>query len=296
MTVISRFDPWRCSLCTCPPKLTFNPYTGCDHLCIYCYAYSYIPNFTHCRPKKNLLKDLQREAGKFKGETISISNSSDPYPRLEADIGLTRKCLKILSQSHCHLQIITKSNLVVRDVDLLSEIPTTVAVTITTDEDDKARLIEPNAPSPTERLKTVENLIRKGIPVSVRVDPVIPFLNDNFHRLVSTLANIGVKHITSSTLKVKGNIWKRFALAVPQVAERLKPLYFSDCEKLSGYRILPKAFRLKLLNSMRNTAKAYGVQFGVCRENLVQLNTAPCDGSWLMPAKKKESDHPSETE
>ena len=287
MKVLSRFDPWRCSLCTCPPKLTFNPYTGCDHLCVYCYANSYIPDFTHCRPKKDLLKDLQREAAKLKGETISISNSSDPYPRKEADIGLTRKCLKILSQSNCRLQILTKSNLVLRDVDLLSEIRATVAVTITTDEDDKARLIEPNAPSPTERLKTVEKLISNGIAVSVRIDPVIPFVNDNSQRLVSTLANMGVKHITSSTYKVKGNIWKRFALAVPEIAEKLKPLYFSDGGKLSGYRVLPEAFRLKLLNSVRNIATAKGIQFGVCRENLVQLNTAPCNGSWLMPTKKK---------
>jgi len=216
---------------------------------------------------------------------VSIANSSDPYPRLEAETGLTRKCLTILAQSDCRIQVITKSDLVTRDADLLGKVPSTVAVTITTDDDDKARLIEPHAPSPTERLKTVETLICKGIPVSVRVDPVIPFVNDNSESLIATLASIGVKHVTSSTYKVKRDNWQRFALAMPETAEKLKSLYFGEGEKLGSYWLLPEAFRLKLLIAVRSLALAKGLQFGVCRENLSQLNTAACDGSWLMPNK-----------
>jgi DNA repair photolyase len=281
--LISRFDPWRSSLCTCPPKLTFNPYTGCDHACVYCYASSYIPHFANCRPKKDAVQRLQREAAKLKGEIVSMANSSDPYPRLEAETGLTRKCLAVLAQSNCRVQVITKSSLVTRDADLLVKVPATVAVTITTDDDEEARLIEPHAPSATERLKTVEALIRKGIPVSVRVDPIIPFVNDNPESLIATLANIGVKHVTSSTYKVKRDNWQRLALAMPEIAEKLKPLYFVEGEKMGGYVLLPEAFRLKLLTQVRSLAVANGLKFGVCRENLSQLNTATCDGSWLMP-------------
>jgi DNA repair photolyase len=285
--VIARFDPWRSSLCTCPPKLTFNPYTGCDHACVYCYASSYIPRFADCRPKKDLPQSLQREAAKLKGETVSMSNSSDPYPRLEAETGLTRKCLAILAQSNCRIQVITKSSLVTRDADLLSKVPSTVAVTITTDDDAKARLIEPHAPSATERLKTVETLIRKGIPVSVRVDPVIPFVNDDPKSLIATLASMDVKHVTSSTYKVKRDNWQRFAVAMPEIAEKLKTLYFSEGEKVGGYVLLPKTFRLKLLNAVRSLATENGMKFGVCRENLSQLNTAACDGSWLLPNRAR---------
>jgi DNA repair photolyase len=285
--LIARFDPWRSSLCTCPPKLTFNPYTGCDHACVYCYASSYIPRFADCRPKKDLPQSLQREAAKLKGETVSMSNSSDPYPRLEAETGLTRKCLAILAQSNCRIQVITKSSLVTRDADLLSKVPSTVAVTITTDDDAKARLIEPHAPSATERLKTVETLIRKGIPVSVRVDPVIPFVNDDPKSLIATLASMDVKHVTSSTYKVKRDNWQRFAVAMPEIAEKLKTLYFSEGEKVGGYVLLPKTFRLKLLNAVRSLATENGMKFGVCRENLSQLNTAACDGSWLLPNRAR---------
>jgi DNA repair photolyase len=286
---MSRFDPWRSSLCTCPPKLTFNPYTGCDHACVYCYASSYIPRFANCRPKKNLIQSLQREAEKLKGETVSIANSSDPYPRLEAEKCLTRICLAILTQHDCRIQIITKSNLVTRDTDLLSKAPCTIAVTITTDNDNLAKPIEPHAPSPTERLKTVETLIRKGIPVSVRIDPVIPFVNDKTQSLIATLASIGVKHVTSSTYKVKRDNWQRFAMAMPKAAEKLKPLYFGEGEKVGGYMLLPRTLRLKLMGTVRRIATENGMTFGVCRENLSQLNTAACDGSWLLPNRPRRA-------
>ena len=187
MPLISNFDPWRSGLCTCPPKLTFNPYTGCDHQCIYCYASSYIPNFKDCRPKKDQLATLKREASKLNGETISIANSSDPYPRAEASEGMTRRFLEILSESNCKIQIITKSNIVVRDDDLLSKVPSTVALTITTEDDNIAKLIEPNAPTPSQRLRAAQDLIKAGIPVSVRIDPIIPSVNDQQQKLIATL-------------------------------------------------------------------------------------------------------------
>ncbi len=287
MPLISSFDPWRSSMCTCPPKLTLNPYSGCDHQCVYCYASSYIPNFSDCRPKKELLQNLKREAAKLKGEIVSISNSSDPYPRVEASAGWTRKCLEILAESNCRIQLITKSNIVVRDDDLLRRTPSTVALTITTDDEDTAKLLEPRAPSPSERLKAAEDLISKGIPVSVRIDPIIPFVNDKPEKLIATLASIGVKHITSSTYKIKPDNWHRFSAAMPEAAEKLKPLYFQQGEKIGGNTLLPRDLRLKLMENVRSLAMANGMKFGVCREGLSQLNTAACDGSWLLNAKQR---------
>jgi len=285
--LISSFDPWRSGLCTCPPKLTFNPYTGCDHQCTYCYASSYIPDFKDCRPKKDLLVALKREAAKLKGETISIANSSDPYPRVEVSAGLTRRCLEILSESNCKIQIITKSNLVTRDDDLLSKTPATVALTITTDDDSLARQIEPFAPSSSERMRAVQDLIRAGIPVSVRLDPIIPTVNDQPQKLIAEIASIGVKHLTCSTYKAKPDNWLRLTKTLPQIVEKLKPLYFQQGERVGGSMLLPKEFRYKLLKSIRDLAVANGMQFGVCREGLSQLNTAACDGSWLMPNDKE---------
>lgn len=281
--MISKFDPWQSGLCTCPSKLTFNPYTGCDHQCIYCYATGYIPNFKDCRPKKDLLATLKREAAKLNGETISLCNSSDPYPRVEASEGLTRRCLEILSESNCKIQIITKSNLVVRDNDLLGKVPSTVALTITTGDDSLARVLEPFAPLPSQRLRAISDLVKAGIPVSARIDPVIPFVNNDFKGLVADLASIGVRHLTCSTYKAKPDNWRRLTQALPKIADRLKPLYFEKGEKVGGSVLLPRDVRFKILKSARDLATAAGMKFGVCREGLAALNTAACDGSWLLP-------------
>jgi len=282
VSLISRFDPWQSGLCTCPQKLTFNPYTGCDHKCIYCYASSYIVGFNECKPKKELFERLRRDVSKLKGEIISLSNSSDPYPKTEQYTGLTRRCLEILVESKCRIQIITKSNLVVRDDDLLKRVPSTVAFTITTDDDKLAKTLEPNAPLPSQRLSAAEDLISQGIPVSVRIDPIIPFVNDQPQKLIKTLASIGVKHITSSTYKVKPDNWKRLSVSLKDVAGKLEILYFQEGERVGGNILLHRDMRMKILKNMRDLSDAAGLQFGCCREGLERLNTAPCDGSWLL--------------
>jgi DNA repair photolyase len=219
---------------------------------------------------------------RLEGEVISIANSSDPYPNLEAKTGLTRKCLEILSQQDCRIQVITKSNMVVRDIDLLAKIPSMVSVTITTDDDDLAKVIEPHAPSPLERLKAAETLIKKGIPTSVRIDPIIPSLNDNPESLIKILASMGVRHVTVSTYKVKPDDWQRFSVTMPKVAEKLKKVYFEKGEKIARYTYLPRDFRRRLMENLRSTVERCGMKFGICRENLSHLNTASCDGSWLL--------------
>jgi DNA repair photolyase len=281
--LISAFDPWKSGMCTCPAKLTFNPYSGCDHGCLYCYASSYVQNFAECRPKKFELRTLVQEAGKLKGEVISVSNSSDPYPRAEANLGWTRQCLEVFAVSNCRIQIITKSNIVARDDDLLAKIPCSVALTITTDDDNLSKILEPYAPSPTERIRAALDLIRAGIPISVRIDPIIPLLNTDQTKLIATLADIGVRHITSSTYKPKPDNWLRFSEALPKLAEKLKRLYFQQGERVGGNTLLPKELRLRLLSNVRELALGKGLKFGVCREGLPQLNTATCDGSWLIP-------------
>jgi DNA repair photolyase len=285
--LISSFDPWRSGLCTCPPKLTFNPYTGCDHHCLYCYATSYIPNHRNLRQKKSLLPMLRREVSRLDGEILAISSSSDPYPTVEAELGLTRQCLKIIRESNCRLQVFTKSDIVARDVDLLSDMPCTVALTITTLDDELASVIEPHAPSSSKRLRAIEILTDQGVPVIVRVDPVIPYLNDNQSELLSVLGGLGVKHITSSTYKVKADNWMRLNEALPEAAEKLYPFYFQQGEKAAGNRLLPRDFRFKLMKNMRDLSERYGIRFGVCREGFGELSTASCDGSWLLPAAKE---------
>jgi DNA repair photolyase len=229
-----------------------------------------------------LISKLKREVTKLKGEIVSIANSSDPYPNVEAKTGLTRKCLEILSAQYCRVQIITKSNLVTRDIDLLRKMPSMVSLTITTDDNNITKLIEPNAPSSTERLKATKILIDNGIPTSVRIDPIIPYINDHSENLIKKLAQIGVKHITASTYKAKLDNWQRLSAALPKTAKKLKSLYFEKGEKIGRYVYLPKDLRLKLMKNMAILARSYDMKFGTCREGLSHLNTEACDGSYLL--------------
>jgi len=282
MPTITPFDPWKTRQCTCPPKLTLNPYTGCSYQCIYCYATSYIPNFYNCRPKKNLIPQLKKEANRLKGELISIANSSDPYPHMEKTLNLTRACLQVLSKHDCKIQLITKSTLVTRDIDILKKTPSMVSLSITTDNNRIAKTLEPHAPPPSKRLKTLKKLTQKGIPVSARIDPIIPLLNDDFSNLIKKLASIGVPHVTCSTYKAKYDNWKRFTQTFPALAKSLKPLYFERGERIGRSFYLPEEMRRKIVKNVKELAEDKGLKFSSCREGLPQLNSATCDGSWLI--------------
>jgi DNA repair photolyase len=283
--LLTVFDPWNSPLCTCPDKLTFNPYTGCDHGCLYCYASSYIPRFHDCRPKKNLLSRLKREAAQLNGELVSISNSSDPYPRQEQKLALTRKCLETLAESRCRLQIVTKSDLLTRDIDILQKVPCVVSVTVLTTDDSLSMKLEPGAPVSSRRLKAIEGLVEAGIPTTVRIDPVIPFLNDDLAELVEIIADLGVLHVTSSSYKVKPDNWKRFSAVFPEAAEKLKPLYFNQGERIGRSTYLPKKLRFSLMKKAKDLTEAQNLKFGCCREGF-SLNSAVCDGSWTIQKHK----------
>lgn len=280
--LISRFDPWKSPLCTCPPKFSFSPYTGCDHACLYCYAQSYIPRFHDCRPKKNLLKRLEKEARKLRGEIISISNSSDPYPCLEAKLGLTRKCLQILANSNCKIHIVTKSTIVTRDIDLLKQAKAIVTFTITTLDETLAKKLEPNAPSPKARLHALVELSNYGIPTTARIDPIILYLNENATQLIEELAAAGVKHITASTYKAKPLDWKKLTKVFPETMRKLYPLYYIKGKRIQRYRYLPQTKRYEIFEHLKKQTIKQGLTFATCREGFLKLNTATCDGTHLL--------------
>lgn len=215
------------------------------------------------------------------GELVSISNSSDPYPQLDRKTGLTRRCLEILAENSCRLQIVTKSDLVVRDIDVLREVPCVVSVTVLSVDDGLSKKLEPGAPVSSRRLKAIEKLVVKGIPTTVRIDPIIPFLNDDMAELVEAVADLGVPHITSSSYKVKPDNWNRFSQRFPEVAEKLRPLYFENGERIGRSIYLPRHMRFSLMKKVKELAERNNLKFGCCREGF-SLNSAVCDGSWAI--------------
>ena len=285
MSVITPFDPWKSKLCTCPFKYSFSPYVGCSHGCLYCYASSYIPKFSEVRVKRDLIKQLNREITKIKqNKYVTIANSNDPYQPIEEKFKLTREALRIFSSHSFKIMIVTKSNLILRDLDILKKSKVAVSITITTLNENKAKKLEPNAPSPEKRLEALKILSKSGIPVIARIDPIIPMINDmEIDDLVRSVAEVGIKHIVSSTYKVKLDNWSRMKKEFPKEMEKIKHLYFSKGEKINGYYYLPKEYRYELMKKVFDKAKELNVTFAVCREGFVELNCSKtCDGSHLI--------------
>jgi len=284
MRIISPFDPWKSALCTCPKKYSLNPYTGCSHRCIYCYA-TYIPNFFNPRPKKDIEKRLKKDLSSFKEKIlVSLSNSSDPYIPEEKIFKNTRKALEILKEYGASVLIVTKSNLVLRDLDLLKEMKVSVSFTITTLNPKIFKKLEPFASSSQKRLQAIKVLKKAGIKVSLRLDPIFPYLTEEeIETIIRKAKEAGVEHIVSSTFKPRKDGWLRFKKAFPKVAKKLEPLYFKKGERIQNAWYLPKEMRKKLMIKVKKACDKAKISFACCREGFPELNTAEsCDGSHLI--------------
>lgn len=283
--VITPFDPWKSRLCTCPPKMVLSPYVGCAHSCVYCYITSYIPKAFQPRPKKAFLERLEWSlARKVPREPVELAASSDVYQPLEAVLGLTRRALKLLSDHDCRAQILTKSDLVMRDADLLSRGRFSVGMTLTTLKEQLAKKLEPNASPPSRRIHALRSLTDLGIPTFARIDPIIPWVNDEeIDQLVTALANAGVKQITCSTYKAKWDSLSRLSASFPEMKDKILTA-FREGAQVQRTRYLPKGARLALMSMAKQATKNSGIGFATCREGLQYLNSArTCDGTHLIP-------------
>jgi DNA repair photolyase len=186
-------------------KYNMNLYRGCEHQCIYCDSRSecyQIENFNDVLVKVNGVDLLRKELmKKRKKETIGTGSMSDPYTFAEKKYQLMRKALEVIAEHGFPVNIVTKSNLVLRDVEILQDINriyASVVLTITTSDDDLAKKLEPYAPSPTDRLNALGILSTLGICTSIIITPVLPFIEDNQSNILSIIEKAkdqGVKHI-----------------------------------------------------------------------------------------------------
>jgi len=269
--------------CTCLPKYNLNPYLGrCAHQCIYCYATKF-PSFVGSpKPRTRLPDEIENMARNTRLKLpVMISDCTDPYQPLEKEHKITRRCIQVLSKYSFPLLIVTKSDLVLRDIDVFKKARTVVSITITTLSEDVAKFIEPNAPSPNRRITVLQKIVEEGIPAVARIDPVIPTINDDekdFEKLVSTLADVGVRQITIATVKPVRGFFSALRQTRPEVYERINRIY-SDGKWILGYKYLHKEKRLRILEKLRPLVLKCGLNFASCREGFRQYSTTLCDGS-----------------
>ena len=257
-----------------PFRWTINPYRGCEFGCRYCYArytHEYMELGVDDFERKIFVKqdtggmvDRDLLAGKAAGEHIAIGTATDPYQPAEKEFGATRAMLERLSaRKGMSLSITTKSNQVVRDIDLLQRIgehsSITVNLTITTLRPRLARLLEPRAPHPQLRLEAVRKLREAGISAGVFAMPVIPALTDreaDLDALAAAAHDAGAQWFCANTLFLMPASWKTFFAFLEEKFPRLVARYH---DLYRGYGEAPRTYRAEVSERVHRLQAKYGL-------------------------------------
>lgn len=209
-----------------PFETSVNPYRGCEHGCVYCYArpsHAYVdlsPGIdfeTKIFAKTNAAEILRKELGKprYVCKPIAMGTNTDPYQPAERQLRVTRDIIQALHDCRHPLSIVTKSWLIERDLDLLGPMAADglvkVFLSVTSLDHDLARRLEPRATAPARRLKTVQALNRAGVPTGVMFAPVIPFINDaEMESVLEQAAQAGAKAAGYVMLRLPNEVRQLF--------------------------------------------------------------------------------------
>lgn len=210
-----------------PFDVSLNPYRGCEHGCVYCFArptHSFLglsPGLdfeSRLYAKVNAAELLRRELSKpsYRPEVIALGVNTDAYQPIERELRITRSVIEVLAAYRNPFALITKSSLIERDLDLLSELGQAglvrACVSITTLDHELSRKLEPRAASPTRRLRTVRTLADAGVPVSVSIAPIIPFVNDeDMEGILEAAAEAGATNAHFIVLRLPFELKEVFA-------------------------------------------------------------------------------------
>jgi DNA repair photolyase len=264
-----------------PFRWTINPYRGCSHSCLYCFArnthtfldFDFGEDFnSQIVVKVNAPELLRRELTRksWKGEHIAMGTNVDPYQRAEGRYRLMRGILEALRDFANPFSILTKGSLILRDLDLLQQCRevTEVGTNISVGSVDKSlwRLLEPGTPSPTKRLEVCRTLNEAGIPCGVLMAPIIPFLTDSPQQLAATVQRIaatGATHLTPIVLHLRTGAREWFMKWLgdnhPDLVPRYERLY-------SRGAYAPNAYQEEITGRVHELVERHGIGRSTPRE------------------------------
>jgi len=249
-----------------------NIYRGCSHGCIYCDSRSKCYQFTHpfedIEVKQNAPQLLESALkSKRKKCMIGTGSMSDPYMHCEENLRLTRKCLEIVSKYECGIAVQTKSDRILRDIDLLDEInrkaKAVVQITLTTYDDDLCKILEPNVCDTKRRIEVLEKMHERGIPTIVWLTPICPFINDtpeNITAILEECSRVGVKGVIcfDMGLTLREGDREYYYAALDKHFPGLKEKYIARYG--NAYEI-PSPHAGELMNLFKNICKERGMLY-----------------------------------
>jgi DNA repair photolyase len=215
----------KCRTALCPSKIPgmdycLNPYVGCEHSCIYCYAV-FMRRYTEHREewgnfvdvKANFVEKLASQLQKARPGAIMLGTVTDAYQPIEKGLGITRRCLELLTKYDFEVHIQTKSDLILRDLDLLKQIRNlSVGFTITTLDERIADQFEPKASKVSQRLEGLKILSKNGIRTFAFVGPILPSFSDNIgslKRVFQKISDLKINKVYVDRMHYWGDRWER---------------------------------------------------------------------------------------
>ena len=241
---------------------SINPYRGCEHGCIYCYARPYheylgfsagLDFETKILVKKTAPELLRRELSskKWRPEPLALSGITDPYQPVERRLKITRGCLEVLAEFRNPVIIITKNHLVTRDIDLLGELAehnaSAVFVSITTLDPGLVRKMEPRTSTPARRFEAIEALTKAGIPTGVFVAPIIPGLTDHeMPKIIQRAADAGAAFATYTIVRLPRGVKDLFVEWLEEQLPTHKDKVLNRIRSLRDGRLNDPRFRQRM--------------------------------------------------
>jgi DNA repair photolyase len=263
----------RCSSPRMPFDFTINPYRGCELSCVYCYA-RYTHEFLQLTPSRDFERKIYAKRGAARAlarelvrhdrsRSIAIGTATDPYQPLERRLELTRSILDELARHEgLSLHVTTKSDLVVRDLDLMREIARrndfSVNLTITTLDDELARALEPRAPVPSRRVEAIRALSAGGIETHLLLAPILPWITDStesLERVLRAARQAGARAVHAQVLFLPEATRPTFFEWLERMRPGLVPRYRALYER-SNY--LSRSFTEPILERVRRIERAIG--------------------------------------
>jgi DNA repair photolyase len=241
-----------------PFEVSVNPYRGCEHACSYCFArpfHEYLGLSAGLdfetkilfKPEAPALLRRALSAPGWQPKPLALSGVTDCYQPAEAKLGLTRGCLEVLAEFRNPAIVVTKGWLVVRDVDLLAELAShgaaSVSISVTSLDRGLQRILEPGASPPEKRLEAIEALARAGVPVGVLVAPVIPAINDHeIPAILEAVAAAGARFASKVMLRLPGAVAPLFEEWLERHFPERKAKVLAQVRAMRGGRLYDPRF------------------------------------------------------